>query len=219
MSITNKLSEKISKELGYDNEKKEIIAYGLFAFLQIITSLAIVSALGLIFGVVGQAITSSFASSILRQYSGGVHASKPSTCLIIGTFVTMVIATLSHFWLINLNTLYLIIIITLLTVFSYVAVFRNAPVDSKTKPIKSIEKRKRMKKNSLIVLSVYLLFILIMIFIYYFTKQASYLEYSCLICLSFSWQAFTLTKTGHGLLSKADSIINNFSSKKGEKSI
>lgn len=208
MSITNKIANKISRELGYDNEKSEVVAYGLFAFLQIIASLALVAIFGFIFDVLFQALVVSFASSILRQYSGGAHASKPSICLIIGTIVIILIAVIVHHVIGYIAPLYLILVGLIFVILSYYIVYKRAPIDSEAKPIKSYSKIKRMKKNSLIVLTIYFLFMLLLIVIFYLTSNKVYIEYATCIYLAFSWQAFTLTIIGHRLLNKTDTFIS-----------
>ncbi len=213
MSLTNKISSKIASELGYDEEKSAVIAYGLFAVMQILISLVLVAVIGAIFAVAWQALTASFVASILRQYSGGIHASKPSTCIIIGTLVTISIAILTHYVFLKIEIIYLLGFIFVLTFFSFFTIAKKAPVDSKAKPITNTYKRNKMKKYSIIVLSFYFVFILVLVLLYYFNKKALFIEYSILICLAFSWQSFTLTKAGHILLNKSDSILNKLLNK------
>lgn len=217
MSLTNKLAQKISTELNYDEEKSAVISYGLFAFLQILASLSIVALLGVLLGVVFQALVVSFVSSILRQYSGGVHATRPSICLIIGTIATILITMTAHYLVLLISIEYLITIIAIVMAISYYMIFKYAPVDSPAKPIKTQSKRKKMKKLSLIILSIYVVFIFALIIAHLVNRDILYVEFAMCICLATGWQVFNLTIKGHRFLKKLDSIINKiFFLKKGE---
>lgn len=215
MSLSEKIAKRISDELNLDHEKYEVINYGLFAFLQITYSLLLVAVFGLIFGLIFQALVVSFVSSILRQYSGGVHASKPSICLFIGTVVTVSIACIASFISKNVNEITVIIIGLIIVVISYYIIYKRAPVDSKAKPIKSIVKRKLMRRNSLIILSIYLLIVIILLISYYYTRNIIYVEYSICIYLAFGWQVFSLTIIGHKVLTKVDLFIGKTIFKEG----
>ncbi len=217
MSLSNKLAKKISSELNYDSEKSAVISYGLFAFIQVIASLALVVLFGFLFGVVVQALIVSFASSILRQYSGGVHATRPSICLLIGTVVTIAIAVLvnimAKFWAVEL----LLAIDVLLIGCGYYLIVKYAPVDSAAKPIRTQAKRKKMKKTSLIVLFVYFMFIIILTIIFYITRNRIFVEYASCICVAVGWQVFNLTIIGHRILGKVDLVINKIFFKERRK--
>lgn len=208
MSLTDKLAKKISSELNYDEEKSAVISYGIFAFLQILTSIAIVTLLGLLLGVVLEALVVSFAISILRQYSGGIHATKPSLCIILGTVVTIAIALIVHYTIgLILVEVILSIIIVIMAV-SYYLVIKLAPVDSPEKPIRTQSKRNKMKKLSLIILSLYFICIIVLTIISFVKCNISYLEFAVCICLACGWQVFTLTVKGHRFLRKVDSVLN-----------
>lgn len=208
MSLTDKLSEKISTELNYDSEKSAVISYGIFAVLQILASLALITLLGLLFGIVLEALIVSFSISILRQYSGGVHATRPSICLIIGTIATVALAVISHYLIHAIDNTTIIVFANFVFIaLTYFYVIKYAPVDSQEKPIKTLDKRKRMKKLSLIVLSVYLLIIILLVILATVHNKSVYLEYSLCISLATLWQCFNLTKKGHRLLRKVDSVI------------
>lgn len=216
MSLTNKLAQKISTELNYDSEKSAVISYGIFAFFQIMASLIIVSLIGLCIGVLFQVLVISFAISILRQYSGGIHATRPSVCLIISTVVTIVIATVAHYLLVYIDAIYLISICVLLLILSYYLIAKYAPVDTPQKPIKTQSKRERMKKLSLIVLSVYSICVCILTVVYFVKKDIHCLEYATCLCMASGWQVFTLTMKGHRYLRKVDAFLNKILFKSSE---
>lgn len=216
MSLSNIISKKISNELKLDKDKSEIISYGAFAFFQLILTWILLVLFGFIFGVLFEAIIFSFTSSTLRKYSGGVHASRPSICVIIGTSVTIGMAVLSHNISIYFDGLSIILSGIACFAWSYYIIIKYAPVDSKNKPIKTKEKRDRMKKMSIIILSLCVLVSIYLIGGFYLTKNILYLKYSICINSSVIWQVFNLTIIGHKILNKIDSFLSKvLFSKKG----
>ncbi len=218
MSLTSKLTKKLSEELGLEKEKGEIIAYGMFAFFQIGASLILVAIFGLLLDIVWQALAFSFTASILRQYSGGVHASNPTICLIVGTLATVALAFLSHVLApIMLIEITLILEATIF-IFAYYMIVKYAPVESKAKPIKTIKKRKKMKKMSFGVLSLHLVFIIIFTAMFFLSSETIYVEYSFCISFAILWQVFNLTVIGHKSLATIDSFFKKILPfKKGER--
>lgn len=216
--VSNKIAYKIAGELKLCNDDREVLNYGAFAFMQIIVSIVLVAVLGAVSNVMIEALVISFTISILRKYSGGVHARTSDSCIILGTFVSVGLAILISF----LNSwIYLeLILLCGLAVFiwSYYIIYKLAPVDSFSKPIKKAEKKRRMKKGSILILSVYFVLILFFVFLYYFNERSDLLQYSMCIYCGILWQTFTLTKAGHSVIGKMDTFISHiFYLKRSEK--
>lgn len=200
-----KVTEIISKELGYDEDKKAVINYGIFAIIQVTLSIVSIVFLGLIFGVAMEALIILFSISILRQASGGAHASTPSSCLIIGTVYSLAGALICK----NLNISAELMIIVGVVIFflAYFILWRLAPVDSIAKPINNNLKRHALKKKSIYILSFYLILELINFSIFYFVDGNGLLVYNQCINFGILWQTFSLTKIGHEVLGKMDSFF------------
>ena len=205
--LANSVSDKISTELKLDNERREVIAYGAFALLQTILSIMLVLLFGWIFKVTLQALIISFVVSILRKYSGGVHATTSDACTIIGTAVFVGLAKVLSFSESWLSLELLFGILGILFCWCYYIAFKLAPVESPAKKISS-QKKKRMKKGSIITLSVYVLLTVSTIILYYSLEYKRLLVYCLCICIGSVWQMFTLTKAGHLSLIKIDKLLN-----------
>lgn len=207
--LANNIATKVALELNFDNDKKEVIAYGAFALIQMIFSIIIVIIFGAIFNVMLEALIISFTTSILRKSSGGVHASSPSICTLMGTIICVGLARLLVFIIspiINFNYSLLLGIITF--IWSYCMIYKLAPVDSVAKPIKTEEKRKRLKKSSILILSFYLAIVLINFTIHYFIREKIMITYTLCIYVGILWQVFSITKIGHLILGKVDTFFN-----------
>lgn len=206
-TISNHFAERISEELKLDKDKKEVIAYGTFAIIQMVISIFLVTLFGWVFNVLIQALIISFTISILRKYSGGVHASSPSICNIIGTVVSVGLAILLNYTYLSINLWMIIFAGLLIFAGAFLIISKVAPVDSPAKPIKRAEKRRRMKKGSIFVICTYFLIVIVIVLSYFQTLEKSLLFYALCIYVGVSWQVFTLTKAGHIVLTKLDTFL------------
>lgn len=209
MFSVEKLSKNITKtienQLDLDNDRASIIEYGLYAFFQMSISILITAIIGAIFNVMIEALLISFVIAILRKSSGGVHASTSINCTIVGALVAVTPAYLIKH--ISFNSNYIIIIGILLYIISFIIIYKLAPVDSPNKPIKKEDKIKRLKRGSIIILSIYMIVVLINLVLYYRTKSNVLLLYSSCIYIGIIWQVFTLTKLGHVIVKIIDSLL------------
>lgn len=163
--IIETVSNSISKELDFDEEKKEIIAYSLeYCFLQIFGFIPIII-LGYLFGVLKATLIASIFGAILRKFSGGAHFNSPLLCLLFGASIYTIIGKVSveigqipNF---NSNILFILLFIALITV------YRFSPVDSPAKPIHSEDFKKRLKCLSVA-------FIIITIILLYFIDSLTF---------------------------------------------
>ena len=199
------ISNNIGDELDFNEEKKAVINYGLFAVVQIMISVILVLFFGVIFKVVEESMIILLVISILRQSSGGVHASSPSTCTLIGTILSVGMAWVINY--INFNFTFIILVSIVIFIWAYYILYKLAPVDSPAKPIRTEAKRKRLKKSSILILSVYMLIVMGNSIGYYFTKNNNLLAYTGCIHVGVLWQVFSLTKTGHLVLGKLDALF------------
>lgn len=217
--LSKNISINLQKELKLDEDKRSIIEYGIFAFFHMGISVLLVAIIGLIFNVIIEALIISFTIAILRKFSGGAHASTSTNCAIVGVLISVIPAYIIKN--IDLNSNYIIVIGVLLYIISLIIIYKLAPVDSPNKPIKKKEKIKRLKRGSIIILSIYMIFVVINISIYCIKEMNSLLIYSACIYVGVLWQILTLTKCGHILVNKIDSLLINIfkliGGKKNEK--
>lgn len=209
-NITQNIAKKITFELGLDSDRKEVIAYGIFALFHTMLSIAFVIIFGVMFGVWIEAFIVSLVVSILRKYSGGVHANTPITCAIIGTVIAVVPAVLISFVIVPIISLMKVILLGVLVfIYSFYLIYKLAPVDSISKPIKTQKKRNRMKKGSILVLKIYIVIVVFNSIMYINTTEKGFLAFSLCIYAGTVWQAFTLTNAGHLVFRKIDAFLNH----------
>lgn len=204
--ISNKIATKIVMETDGDEERKSVIEYGIFAILQMSVALIFTIIFGLLFNVLIEALIVSFSISILRKCSGGVHATSSTRCTVIGTLVCILIPKLVID--ININSIYSIIVGCIIFIISYYIVYKLAPVDSKNKPIKKLERRIKLKRKSINIINIYLVISIIFIIIYHFYNVYNTIIYFECLYLGMLWQVISLTKIGHLAVNKLDYLLN-----------
>lgn len=204
--FSNKIATKIVMETDGDEERKSVIEYGIFAILQMGVALIFTAIFGLLFNVFIEALIVSFSISILRKCSGGVHATSPTRCIVIGTLICILIPKLVI--TININSMYSIILGVIAFIISYYIVYKLAPVDSKNKPIKKLERRKKLKRKSINIINIYLVIAIVFIIIDHFYNIHNMIIYFECLYLGMLWQVISLTKIGHLAVNKFDYLLN-----------
>ena len=198
--LCKRLSSFISKELDLEKDKEAVVNYGIFSLIQIFMSIGLVIVFGLIFGVLIEALIASFTGSLLRKSSGGVHADSPGKCTAIGTVMCVGIGLISK--KIDISISLMILIEICIFIWSYIIIFKYAPIDSLAKPIKKEEKRMKLKKASIVILTIHLIIITLNTILFHLSGEEKYIVYSLCMCFSIIWQVFSLTKSAHYLFGK-----------------
>lgn len=200
------LSNKIITELKLETNEGAIVHYGLFMIIQTSIALLVGIIFGTLAGVLVPSLIFSFAGVILRKYSGGAHAQTPEQCILVGTIVSVGGAwALSK---INWNMYRLMILGIIVFATALYLIYKLAPVDSKSKPIKKLEKKQMLKKKSIFVLAIYLFIVMIAFMGYKTSSNKQLLLYIGCIYGGIGWQVFTLTSWGHIAIAKVDDLFN-----------
>lgn len=204
--LTRKLANNIARALNYDNEKEQVIAYGLTAMFQTLVTVLLVLIVGLLIGTPIEALILCFSVSLLRKYSGGAHVSFIELCTSMGVVYCVVFSAISKYLLAPLvGTGIMIAADVVIYGLAYLAIYKRAPVDSPNKPIRTLKKKKRMRKGSYITLSVYLA--ASVIFIIADLSGVKMDSFGLSLLFGVAWQIFTLTKLGSCFLHKIDFMI------------
>lgn len=207
--IAHKLADYISKELELDDNRKQVIAYGIFSILQPLAGSLIIILIGTIFNLALEALIVSIAISILRKYSGGAHMGSPERCLAVGSIVCLIFAWIIKNYLIQLNKNIYFLICSIIIIWGYYIIKKLAPVASPNKPI-SEKSKIRLKKQSILLLYSYFIITLLGFLL---TQNKWHIYIMCLSA-GVLWQCFTMTKIGSKILYKVDCFFNNISKMK-----
>ena len=203
--LSKKIAADISHSLNKSKDEQEIIAYGLLGIFQLISNIGLTLLFGWIFGVAFQALILSFSVSALRRFSGGAHADSLNLCTLVGLIYSIFFAKVSVYiaWS-SLSFWVPMGFSALIMILAWITVVARAPVDSPQKPIRSTEKKQRMRKGSFQTLT-FLTFAVTILFIVGCSNKTA-LSYGFSIVFGVLWQAFSLTIPGAKLLNNLDKI-------------
>ncbi len=153
----NFLTKKIQKKMPeIDDERAEIIQYGLEVIIGETPKLFILLGISILLGVWQLALISFVVIGIYRGASGGFHLKTHIGCIISTLMMYLGNVFLSKYCIIE--PIYIKYIITFgIWIFSLLMIKFYAPADTENVPIISKKERKRKKILSYIIMTVFLL--------------------------------------------------------------
>lgn len=143
--IIDKCMDYIKKKTNYDKTKLTEIKYGLEGLYLTFSKLIVISLLTIILGIFKEMIIYMLIYNIIRMPSFGLHATKSWICLLSSTILFVGIPYLSIYLNIPL------IIKILVGIFSILFMLKNAPADTKKRPIVNKKRRLAYKIISTII--------------------------------------------------------------------
>lgn len=192
-SLAGKIADFLRMKLQLDEEKRDVIRYGLIGLLQVITLFLFITLIGVITGTLYESYIVFFTVGYLRKSTGGAHSSTMWGCNTVSVLSISLLAVSSRYLLgmpiepiLNYGSSVLLFITGLLIFIKYV------PIDSPNKPIASPEKIKRLRRESFMKLLLF--FLLTLIAINRANIEVRFYSISMSIRLAIVWQIITLTK-------------------------
>lgn len=203
LTLTNKVSAIVCDSLDITGEKKEVIEYGMIALVQTVFFFSAIILVGIFTGTGFAALIICLATSILRKSSGGVHVSSLNICTIIGVTVCLSASVFIQYVLADWVSIFgLSATAAACYLLSFIIIYLKAPVDTKNKPIKTLKKKKRLRKSCYIILAVYALITIILIYLSYQFNLST--AYALSILFGLMWQVLTLTRIGSNFIGLLD---------------
>ena len=155
-NICNFLTNKIRKEMPEINdEKAEVINYGLQNIVGEIPKIFIMLAIAYILGIFPLALFTFLALFPYKGASGGVHLKTHIGCIILTTSFYCIIPFVSQLFVLPQTAKY--IIIALVWVFGMIMIKLYAPADTEDVPILAKKDRRKKQIVSYITFSIGLL--------------------------------------------------------------
>lgn len=140
---------------SYDDEKLEVIAYGLEALYLTITKLVIIFLASYLLGILKETLLLTILYNIIRFTAFGLHADKSIQCLIMSS--TMFIGGT----LLCLNIKINLIVKVILAIICIILLLKYAPADTHKRPIISKKRRLIYKTFSTILGIIFTVLIII----------------------------------------------------------
>jgi len=140
----------------YDEEKLEVIAYGLEALYITITKSIVIFGAAFILGVLKETLFILLFYNVIRTTAFGMHAKESWQCYIISGVLFIGTGLLCKY--VDINFYIKLIIYT----FSVITIFMYAPADTYKRPLLNQKKRKIYKIITMINSLIYLVLLLIL---------------------------------------------------------
>jgi len=125
--VAEQIAGRIFAGNDFDDEKKEVVIYGLSQLLTGIFNLITILVIGIAYGMPIQAVIFTITYILLRIYAGGYHADTPVRCYVFS--VVMIMLVLSGIKWIKLSKLLYLMLSIVCSLF----VFFLSPVDNVNK--------------------------------------------------------------------------------------
>lgn len=155
-AICNKITLRIRKEMpDIDDEKAEVINYGLQLMIGEIPKFLIIGAIAWFAGVFELTILTLLLMSPYRTVSGGVHLQTHIGCIIATSVFYIGNALLSKYMVLEQTVQYLLT--SCIWIFSMIMIKLYAPADTEAVPILRKKERKIKKVLSYIIMTTTLL--------------------------------------------------------------
>lgn len=148
--------KKIKKKYpDYDEDKIEIIIYGLEALYVLISKTVVIFLLAMILGIFKEAFYIFIFYGILRTTAFGLHAKKSSHCYIMSSILFIGMGLICKYIGINLY------VKLILTAISFITLVIYAPADTYKRPLLNAKKRKIYKIITVIISAIYVISIIV----------------------------------------------------------
>lgn len=199
LSFSKRWAGYLAAKTGQSPENEAVLAYVIEVLATNVINTAIILLLGLLFNVLPCIISCLVTITFLRFTAGGAHSNSPWRCATVTALVFLAMSIIAS-RLALMDRLYTDILAVLAIVTGLILVIRLAPVDSPSAPIISASRRKRLKKLSLLVISLIATAIILL-------RQSTWIyarEIQAAMVLCVLWSSFNLSKPGHRLMSFID---------------
>lgn len=212
--LSLEISNKIGSKLNKSQEEKAVINYGLFVMLHTSITIIVTIIVGIITNSLKEMMIICTCSAILKRYSGGVHASSPMRCTIIGVSMCMGLALTTKTLVNSLNDVNLLLCLLIAISTCYYVLYKRCPIGSKQKPLKNENKRILLRKKSFNIMNLYSFIVLVLFIADKFFKYNLLKTIYISIIFGALIQIFSLSKFGGKVLSSIDNILNIENQKK-----
>ena len=208
--VSLNLSTKLGEKLNKSNEEIDVLYYGLFIFIHTLLGIILTIVTGLLTGMFIEIIVISITSSWFKRYTGGVHASSPERCLLIGLLLSLILSILTKYIVkvFDINTV--MVISLLILAYCYYTLYRKCPVPSKNKPLKKENTRKKLRKKAFNLINMYTCLIIFLYIIYTILNINIFKTIMISSLLGILLQNIVLTNLGSKFIYLLDNIFNIF---------
>ena len=209
MNLANSLAAKFAAMLGYDDEKRQVIAYGLGAAIQMIELLLISILFGCIFDCLFECMVLFWGVGLLRRTAGGAHCTSYIACIVTSSLSICLLSLFCRYLIPGYLPKWWYVALGIVPGFGCLGLlaWKRVPVASENKPITNPAKIARLRRQCFITLLVYLICaICLLIFDWSEGRNISTL---CALIGVLWWQSFTLSAWSGRLVRSMDNLFSS----------
>lgn len=209
MDLANRLAEHLAAKLGYSDEQRKVIAYGLGAAIQMVELAAICAIFGFAFDCFYECMLIFFGVGLLRRTTGGAHCNTYMACIMTSSLSICLLALFCRYLIPGHLDKWLYVLLGILPGFgcAFVFAWKRVPQDTPNKPITNPAKIKRLRRQCFLMLLIYLaISIALLAFDWGNGRNISSF---CAVIMVLYWQCFTLTPWSNRLAGAMDRLFTN----------
>lgn len=209
MNLANSLAEKLAVKLGYDDEKRKVMAYGLGAAIQMLELLLIAIIFGLVFDCLWECMILFWGVGLLRRTTGGTHCNTYMACIMTSSLSICLLALFCRYMILPCFAKHIYVLCGIIPAFGLFGLiaWKRVPLASPNKPITNPAKVKRLRKQCFLTMLVYLAISIVLLAFDWNNGR----NISCFLALItvLYWQCFTLTSWSNRLAGAMDRLFAN----------
>ena len=207
MSLAERIANKLASSLNYDDEKRQVMAYGLGAFIQMMQLLLIAFIFGTVFDCLVECMVVFWGVGLLRRSAGGIHCANYMSCILTSSLSICMISLVCRFFIPAYVAKHWHVILGILPAFSCMLflAWKRVPVASANKPITNPAKISRLRKQCFITIGIY--FLCAVLLLAFDWGEGRNISTMWALVFVVWWQSFTLTSLSERLVRPIDSLF------------
>lgn len=209
MDLANRLAAMLAANLGYDEERQAVIAYGLGAAIQMLELMIIALIFGVVFDCLIETMILFWGVGLMRRATGGAHCQTYMGCILTSSLSFCLIGFLCRYYIPGWPAPgwhVLLGIIPAFACFAWIA-WKRVPKASANKPIDNPQKRARLRRQCLITALIYLAAAILLLLLQWNDKRNVSAFWSLIIVIW--WQSFMLTNCAERFTRFMDRLFLN----------
>lgn len=209
MDLANRIAAVIAERLGYDDEQRAVMAYGLGAAIQMLQLLLIAFIFGIFFDCLIETMIIFWGVGLLRRTTGGEHCRTYMACILTSSLSVCLLSFVCRYLLPGYLPVWNYILFGIIPAFGcfvWIA-YKRVPKAAPNKPIDNPVKIKRLRRQCFTTVIIYLILAIVLLSLNWSDKR-NISAFSALMAVLW-WQSFTLTSWSSRLAQSMDRLFAN----------
>lgn len=182
----------------------DAIVYGSEIFIRSTIKILIVSLLSTYIGIFYETWTIIIFSALLRSFSGGIHCSSYTNCLLTSTIVFSMLGLFAKNLIPFLSLSIIIAFLIISTLILLIICFLWIPAGSENKPLNNCANKTKFKFFSL---SLIIMHLIVSLSTLLFFRSPDVLAFFFASTIGLLWQGYSVTPVGYYTINQFDRLL------------